>query len=417
MSKKVFKNSAVYAIGDFIQIAVSGFLLLPFYTRAMSMADFGLYGVIGSTMVAMTFMVHFGLISTFSRFYFHCNSEEEKREFMGHVIMFHILIALCLVLALLLCKEYIMAVVFPIIKGGGEQYYYYIIIVPILGFISALYAIYLRVLEDAMSYIVFQLSHIFIYVISIVILNIYMKNTLDAVLVSLLISHLIMWLIAILKLQYIFRLQEFITVLKKLIVFCFPIFLAYIMYFMLNRFNVLFLQDYESIENIAIFSFSLQLASALAMVSGAMGKAFQPIIFKQNEESVLKVALKISHYYKVIMSVLMVSLLVLSDYIIWIFAPKSYSESGLIFCILVLSVFVYNFRGVESTVFLYFHKPKYPLYIISFSAALVVSLSIALVPEKGMMGSAYAILAGSSLTYLLNKFYFYKLRSELELRL
>ena len=54
---------------------------------------------------------------------------------------------------------------------------------------------------------------------------------------------------------------------------------------------------------------------------------------------------------------------------------------------------------------MYFHKPRYSLYIVSFGAMFVLILSFLLVPKYGYIGSAYAMLSGSIIAYLASKIY------------
>jgi O-antigen/teichoic acid export membrane protein len=58
---------------------------------------------------------------------------------------------------------------------------------------------------------------------------------------------------------------------------------------------------------------------------------------------------------------------------------------------------------------MYFHKPRYSLYIVAISAFIVVFLSFILVQKYGFIGSGYAILAGSIVAYLVDKYFSFKM--------
>ena len=157
MTKKLLKNSVIYTIGDFINVAVGGFLLLPFYTRVLTQSEFGLFNVLNASILIVTFIVHFGIISTYSRLYFNY-TEDKKNSFTGQVIFLHILMSLLLFFFVVAFQEILQVNLFNSV--ANTTYFYYIFIVSILSFINALYGIYLRVNEEAMKFLVFQLSQL-----------------------------------------------------------------------------------------------------------------------------------------------------------------------------------------------------------------------------------------------------------------
>ncbi|MDD2974739.1 MAG: oligosaccharide flippase family protein [Aliarcobacter cryaerophilus] len=407
MSKKLIKNSIIYTIGDFTVVAISGFLLLPFYTRALTQADYGLFNIINASIAILTFLVHFGMISTYSRLYFNQKTEDEKKLFTGQVILLHFLISLVLIILIYIFRETIQNSLLQ--KVDNTIYFYYIFIMGFFSFISSLYAIVLRINEEAGNFLAFQLSQVGLYVLFIFVFREFTENTLDAILIASFLSAIIVWIYAILKLNFIFKLNNFISIIKKILHFALPIFVGYVMYFALNRFNVLYLQYHESLENIALFSFALQLSMVLTIFAGSFGKAVQPMIFKLERNEVLEKSKKIALYYKLVLTFILIMFYLLADNIISLFAPESYSESKEVFLLLLIGVYIYNLRSVESYLFMYFHKPRYGLYIVTISAFVILILSYIIVDRYGYIGSGYAILIGSFIAYLSNKYYSYKL--------
>jgi len=406
MTQKLIKNSVIYTIGDFINVGVGGFLLLPFYTRVLTQSEYGLFNVLNASILIVTFIVHFGIISTYSRQYFNY-TEDEKNSFTGQVIFLHILMSLLLFLFVVVFEKILKVNLFSSVSN--TTYFYYIFIVSILSFINALYGIYLRLNEEAMKFLVFQILQIGLYVSFIFIFKEYMQNTLDAILLASFGSVFLIWLYSISKLKFTFYLVGFQDTVKKVLHFALPIFVGYVMYFLLNKFNVLYLQHHENIENIALFSFALQLSMVLQVFAGSFGKAVQPMLFKLNKDELIVKSKQIALFYKVILSVILIGFYVFSENIILLFAPESYIKSNEVFRVLLLGVYAYNLRSVESHLFMYFNKPRYSLYIVSISAFVVVVLSLVLVQKYGFIGSGYAILAGSIVAYLANKYFSYKM--------
>ena len=407
MTKKLIKNSMLYTIGDFINVAIGGFLLLPFYTRYLEQSEYGLFNVLNASVTILTFIVHFGLISTYSRLYFDQKNEKEKRIFAGQIIIIHFIMSF-LIMSILFVFEKDLQYMF--LKSiNNTLYIYYIFVISIMSFITSLYSMYLRVNEEAGKFIFFQASQVTLYISFIFILQIWVEGILDAILLASFLSSFLAWLFSIFNLKITFSLKKITSAFKKISHFSLPVFIGYMMYFILNKFNILFLQYYESMENIALFSFAFQLSMVLTIFAGSIGKAVQPIIFKLSKDELIKKTKKIAFLYKIVLSVILIVFYGLSEQVILLFAPVSYANSNEAFLLLLLGIYIYNFRAVESHLFMYFNKPRYGLYIITLSAIFVVLLSFILVEKYGYIGSAYAILIGSSIAYLASKLFTYRL--------
>ena len=415
LSKKLIKGGVLYTFGDFIGVAVSGFLLLPFYTRALTQTEFGIFSVVNSSLAILTFIVHFGIISTYSRLYFNQKDEYDKKVFTGQIVLLHFFMLSILFLLATIFESTIHKIFFTSINDN--RYYFYLALVSAMSFLNALFGIYLRINEQAERFLAFQLFAVALYVAFIFIFKVWIENTLDAILLASFISTFIMWIVSIMNLKFVLLFDNLFNVAKKVFHFALPIFLGYIMYFLLNKFSILYLQYYENLENIALFSFAMQLSTVLVIFAGSVCKAIQPILFKLEKNQIIEKTKKIAFYYKIVLSVAFGGFSLLSGLIISLFAPESYSGSRDVFLLLLLSVYIYNFRSVESLLFMYFHKPRYSLYIVSFGAMFVLILSFLLVPKYGYIGSAYAMLSGSVVAYFASKIYNTKLlKMELKLK-
>lgn len=401
MNKKLLQNSAIYTIGDFISVAITGFLLLPFYTRVLSTSEFAEFNIIMSSVLIITYIVHFGIISTYSRIYFNKKDNYEKDVYTGQILILHVFIAILLILIMFIFEKQTKDFLIPSIIN--HEYYYFIIIVSILSFINAMYGVFLRFTEQAGKFLIFQLTTVVLYVIGIFTFKLLVPNTLDAILIASFVSTLIMWAISIYNLKFIVIFTNLLNIFKSTMYFSLPIFIGYILYFLLNKFNVLYLQHYESMEQIAFFSFALQVSSVLVILSGSIGKAIHPMIFRLEKEELLGQVDKLAMYYKLILTGTLLSFLLFTDFVYQILAPEAYSDSKTVFYILLGSVYIYNLRAIESLLFLYFHRPRYSLYVTAIGAFFVVLLSFIFVPQYGSIASAIAILFGSIAVYVSSK--------------
>ncbi|GAD02753.1 lipopolysaccharide biosynthesis protein [Agarivorans albus] len=408
MIKKILKNTVVYTIGDFLVVAISGILLLPYYTRIMSVDEYAEYGVVNSLIVLLTFVIQFGIVSTFSRFYFLQGSDERKKIYIGQLLLLQASLTIVVVIALLLMKSFLLMEIISSIDN--EKLFYCAIIISICGFLNAMYSAYLRILERPKSFVLFQLISIILYVLFIIIFRFFEFDGLEAVVYALMVSTIIMWCVSWYGIPYSFSFVDIGKTVKETFIFATPVFIAYIMYYCLNKFNILLLQGIVDKRQLAMFTFALQLSTIVTVIAGSAGKAVQPALYKLDKIDVFNVSKKLAWYYKLVMSMLVFIFIFFSENIILFFAPPDFLESQSLLRILILSAFIYNIRSVEASLFFYFKKTRWSLYMTSFSALVVVGSSIIFVPIYGAEASAYAILLGSFAGFLCNRFFSRKLR-------
>ena len=404
MIKKLFKNTVIYTVGDFLAVAVNGFLLLPYYTRAMSLDEFAIFSVFNASILIISFVIHFGIISTFSRHYFLYETLEERKKYIGQIIILHFAIALALIAIFLIGKNLFLKYIFS--SFSNEKYYYYIIAIAFFSFMNALYSVFLRVTDKPQKFIFFQLASVGLFACLIFVFQLVQDNVLDSVTLALLVSGALMWGVSLLSLKYTFSLIGIRKTVKKTLIFATPIFMGYIMYFGLTKFNVLYLQNYTTKEELALFNFALQLSSIIAVLAASAGKAIQPALFKFKESQIIPQSIKIGLYYKLILVAILLIFVAFSKYLILLFAPPKFLESEHILHILFISTFLYNLMAIESSLFFYFNKPKITFYVTSFGAVVVVLLSMILVPNFGPIASAYSILLGSLVVLICTKYYY-----------
>jgi len=88
LGKKIFKHSAVYTVGSFLDQSI-GLILLPIYTRVLTKAEVGIIAVSHSIGMVMTLLLAMGMHGAASRLYFDYRGKpKELKEFWGTVFVF-----------------------------------------------------------------------------------------------------------------------------------------------------------------------------------------------------------------------------------------------------------------------------------------------------------------------------------------
>lgn len=84
--KELFRNLAIYGLGDVVTSIVS-FLLLPIYVRYLSPADYGVISLLLTVEVVSKIVFRWGVDASFMRLYFDC-PDERARQRLGSTIFF-----------------------------------------------------------------------------------------------------------------------------------------------------------------------------------------------------------------------------------------------------------------------------------------------------------------------------------------
>ncbi len=409
-NNKTLRDSIIYTVGDFANVAVSGFIILPLITKLLTADEYGVYATVNASIVLLTYFAIFGLISTYSRMFFNYKTEAELKKFTGHILILHLLISIILLACMVVFKN----MWSPIFTGKTSivHYYVYVFIIPILGFVKNLYSISLRMREKPISFVIYQLGFVLAYITLLIGSLKLVTNQLDAIFFANVIANLLFWIIAIIKLKFQFDLSTMKETVQKVLPFAFPILFGYLLYYIITKFNILFLQKYESMSNIALFSFAFQISTLFTIFAGAFGKAMQPLVYKTQITDLRRTINTMAYKYKLSITGLTALLLLASPLMINILGSNNFGDSLYIAWLLILSTYLYNFRLVESFLILYFNKPRYSVVITICSATSVLIASLILVPKYGYWGSATSITLGSFMAYIANKIITTKLINE-----
>ncbi len=97
--KSLVAQSATYGLGDLLTKAIA-FLLIPVYTRYLSVADYGILGVVSSLTAVLGILYPLGLNAAAMRFYYDAPDEASRRDLLGTLAVAVLLIGLGLTLVL-----------------------------------------------------------------------------------------------------------------------------------------------------------------------------------------------------------------------------------------------------------------------------------------------------------------------------
>jgi O-antigen/teichoic acid export membrane protein len=405
LNLKVSKNILLYGVGDFIVTGVSAFLFIPLYLKFLDSQDYGVLNILNNNLTLFTYIFQLGVISAFSRIYFLKKTDGLEKQYIWNIIFWHLYYSAFLFLIYFTFKPFIFDLLSPSINKNSPVLYY----PPLMGFITfipALYYVYLRIEEEVYKFVQYQI--LTVALVSLFILISYMSYGINlvSILISFLLSNLIIWGIAIFNIKFSVNFKFGSKDIFETLRFALPIFVGYFAYFLISKYNLLILQKYISLGEIGRFSLSMQIAAIPSLISIAIVKAVQPILFSLNSDSELKYKAQIvDKNYKIFM-VWMVGCLIFSLDSLFVFIlPTSYQSIIETTKYLLLINLVYNFGVIENTILLYKLKGKKILLITLFSSVLNVWLCNILIKTYSVNGVLFSMAVSFAVSFLLELYF------------
>ena len=385
-TKKLMSNTILYGLGDVIVIAVSGFFMIPFLTRVLPQTDYGIYVVTRANSDIFIYILHFGLISAVSRLFFEYRKKGEHYQYLSSVVLHFLCIAtFCGLLAILWGRSFwwILSPTVPF-----SPYFWFCIAVSFLNFFAYLSAIWFRVEERALSFILVQVGSTVMFLLLVAFLLLYLHKGLFGLLLALVINAGLTGSVLAFQFGSRFSLnlkrEYFIASLH----YALPIVIGYCAYFLLNRISTIILQRYVSLADMAVFGLGQQLSLVITIAANAFGKSLQPVIFAAQSEDLPDIIDRSGKLYLLLVSCLVCLVLVFAPDLLRIAAPARYQSGIGVFMIMTIGNFIFTAGFIPDSILLYYKKPTTAVLASIIGGILSLVFALLLVPYFKVLGAA-----------------------------
>ncbi len=389
---KIIKNISIYSLGNILLTGIS-FILLPLYTRILSPSDYGqlelLYLIAGILVLLFGFNVSIG----YGRIYFNDKNIKSRRTLFMTGQAFILICSAIFILILFNNINYFSRIIFD--SDIGNYFLKLITIATVIDVLTQIPINNLRVRKKAWSYI--QVSILTLVVT--VLFTIYFIAFIDLGVVGVLYGKILGSLISLIYLYYLtwnefhFRLSNgMLLSMLSFSIFLIPSNFSSLVLNMSNRF---FLSEYQTFEDVGLFSLGVKIAAVIPMlITEPIKNAFSPYIFEIADQP-NKCKELLSDFIRLFFAGVSIFVLIVSIFasdLVSIMASDSFQGSSSV-------VFVMSFSnlllGTAAIVVLAIHITR-KTWIVSiiwiFSSLLNITLNILLIPIYSKMGAAYATL-------------------------
>ena len=389
---RLFKDISIYSLGNILNKGVM-FLLLPLYTRILQPADYGkleLVYLVGS-ILAMLYGLHVEL--GYTRIYFQSKDAVYRKTLFATGQIFNLICSVVFATLIFYNAKWVAGLIFDFPEG--EFFLKLIVSVTILEIMTQIPFNNLRIRQKAKSFVVYNLLKL----ITVTGLTVYFVAFAGKGVAGVLYAKIIGDTITLAALYYETRKEyvlKFSSVQLKMML-AFSVFLipSNLSALILNMSNRYFLQEYQSLDDVGLYSLGAKLAGVIPFLfTEPVKKAFGPFLYEQinNPQQCKKTLADFSRIFLAALSVVALSVSLFSRELIMVMSDQSYAGSHNIVFVLSVS---YLFLGLAGIVVLGIHITK-KTWIITLiwpvSAIINVLFNIWLIPFYGRMGAAFATL-------------------------
>lgn len=386
--KRLAGQSLLYALGGLLVQGI-GFLLLPVYTRYLSVGDYGIIGFANSVATALGLVMSWGFQSAVMRLYVDYETDEKSlKTFTSTVILFQLISSLIMALVLSIWGQF---------SGNvfrNIPYYPFILLAIWIAFLNSARTVPLslfRIREQPVHYSTLQFATFAINsVVSLYLVVIRGLGAFGYLLGTFAGSSLMMVVhlavIAREHLSWLFSAKA----LRKTLILSLPLIPNSALLWMLNLSDRLILERYVSLEQVGAYTLAYQFALVLQGIGFAADSAWRAFYFRSDDSETVS---RVSTYYVGTFIFLAWGIATFAPELIVLATPTAYHAAVVLVPWVVAGAFAFVVYMIWADVVLFAGKTEVLLVIALASSLLNVGMNLYFIPRHGSMAAAVSTSA------------------------
>jgi O-antigen/teichoic acid export membrane protein len=391
------KQSGLYGAGQFL-IKGSAIFLLPIYTSHLSVAEYGIIGLLAPISLLLMYIFSLGMSGAIIRYDAIIIDKKTQRIAHGSawlaIIFFVILLTLLLcAVALIFWKDYFPEI--PLLLGILT------IITVALDATNVVPMALLRARGKAFSYSTILLLRFLLMASLIILFVVTFKMGVKGQVLAMLITSFVFSIICIvITLRYI-KISFCFSWIKKYLKFGIPTVFSGIAVWALSQSNILILYNFSTLNDVALYSLALKFGLILEVFSVAIITALEPFFYKKaNSFKGIDELAQISTYFLFFIMCIGSFIVLGAESLLGIIATPDYYGAGQLVPLVIITSMFRSMYLLSVQAISFKMKTKYLPYIDSSAAIINISCSFLLIPYIGIEGAIISSLFSYLLLYL-----------------
>jgi O-antigen/teichoic acid export membrane protein len=389
---QLFSDTFFYSLGLILRRGLS-IITLPIFTRYLSQGDFGIIAIATTVRELLTTLLEFGLPNASARFYYECQTEQERRRLFGTLLLFLLPASFFLCLLFLWVGPLLWDRIAP--KVPFRPYISLTIITVFLSSMAILPRTSFRVTNRVRLYMTIGLIQgVLIAGLSIALVTVWNWGALGPILGNLGGSGVFFFVFFVyLKPQLAWEFSP--RVVSQSLTFGLPDILVRISFWMLRLADRLILQIFAPLSVVGLYSVGYTLGGlAFDLVASSINSAIIPFFYQtateESEQMSKRIFANVAAYNVALFCFLGVGTILFAREVIVILATSRYLAAEAIVPVITWGSIFSALTYIPNRSIYWMKKTSYLPVMLLIPAALNIGLNFLLIPQHGMLGAAWA---------------------------
>jgi len=395
--KKLFSDLAIYSSGSLL---IKGMSLIsaPIFTRIFDPTEYGAWSFINVMVAFLTGILMLGGDNAYTRFFFQCESEEEKKALSTTWFSFLALWSIVVMASVLPFTDHLAAWML-----GTEQYHAALAI----GFISSPLLMMNLILSQALrnrfragAFSVLNVATAALTLTLAVIFVLYFELGVTGALLGAAAAGLLMIPVRLYFIRDLLAWSFSFKFLKKLLVFGLPLVPMNVAFWLFSNADRLMLARLATLEEVGLYSIAAAMAAVLMLLQTAVGQSWLPHavkIYEENRELAARVFRRTMIFLLAASGFVITGFVALAQEVLFILVPPPYYAAFLAIPFLSAGFLFFTTAQVSVVGIMVKNKTVYIMLATWLVAILNIGLNSILIPRFGLAGAG----AATGLSYIM----------------
>jgi O-antigen/teichoic acid export membrane protein len=408
--RRLARHSAAYSVGSAISKAFA-FIIVPLYTRELVQGDYGAYVLLNAGAAVLAVFYELGVSSSVMRFYYDYDDERERRRYIGSMWLVLTGVTVTVSLLLTLFGEPLLQPLFH-----GVAFWPYVVLTiwgTCLSTANVIPWVLMRIREQSTRFVLLVAAQAGVLLAAAITFVIVLHMGLLGAVLALFVQGAVVFVFFTAYTLRNASLRVRWSYLPPSLRYGLPVLLLQCGWWVLDASDRFILRAYTSLAIVAVYSVGYAIGRILIMFSQAINQAWTPFFFqtvKEDRPDAKEIFSYTATYFALVVCAMGGFIVVFTREAVLFFGGHTYLAAAHVTPLVVLGAVAQSMFYVPSRGLFLQKKTHWLPLILLVGTVVNLGLNFALIPVLGMMGAAWATLAGYSatvaVTYLVSQRYY-----------
>lgn len=403
--RSTVKSTFIYSFGN-LSSKLAGFILIPLYTSKLTVADFGVLGMLEISSQILIAIIGMGLYNAFFRWYWDKDYAQNQKS-----ILFTIYVSIMILGTMLVSAIYFARVPVANLLFNSSAYSHLIVLFSMVAVFEAFNIVtttLIRLKDKSVYFSVLMITKLLVTLGFTIYFIVYRKRSVEGIYYAQLIGNTVY-----IGLSAFFVVKEITLrfekdILKGMLKYSYPLLIVNITGVLLNVTDRYALNFLTNLEEVGKYSLVFKISNTIRVfVITSVNMALQPMLFKvMNQANHKRFYSKVTTYYAFGLMFFVLGLSVFGKEIVHLLSKNSsYWSSYYLIPIIALSTFFTMLRDMALTGINISKKTYYTARIIVVCVVLNLGFNILFITYLGALGAAISVALSQLLFFVLVYYY------------